>query len=62
MRQLKHSFAQNRVEGNCVLQGYYALSSGHFLPTFRDNLSGPIFKGPDRVSQNVGKKLPLLAA
>jgi len=24
---------------NCALQGYYAASSGNFLPTFRDNLS-----------------------
>ena len=26
---------------NCVLLGYYAASSGNFLPTFRDNLSVP---------------------
>ena len=24
---------------NCALLGYYAASSGNFLPTFRDNLS-----------------------
>jgi hypothetical protein len=26
-------------EDNCVLLGFYAASSGNFLPTFRDNLS-----------------------
>jgi len=26
---------------NCALLGYYATSSGNFLPTFRDNLSVP---------------------
>ena len=26
---------------NCVFLCYYAESSGNFLPTFRDNLSGP---------------------
>ena len=26
---------------NCALLGYYAASSGNFLPTFRDNLSVP---------------------
>jgi hypothetical protein len=37
------------AEENCALLGYYAVSSGNcnFLPTFRDSLSGPIFKvGP----------------
>ena len=28
-------------KGNCALLGYYAASSGNFLPTFRDNLSVP---------------------
>jgi hypothetical protein len=32
---------------NCALLGYYAAKSGNFLPTFRDNLSGPVFKGHD---------------
>jgi len=27
--------------------GYYAASSGSFLPAFRVNLSGPIFKSQD---------------
>ena len=26
---------------NCALLGYYAASSGNYLPTFRDNLSVP---------------------
>jgi len=54
---------------NCALLGYYAASSDNLLLTFRDNLSVPSsgFKNPfqdgtDRLSRNVGKKLPLLAA
>ena len=50
---------------NCALLGYYAVSSGNFLPTSRDNLSVPSSgaeDGTDRLSRNVGKKLPLLAA
>jgi hypothetical protein len=27
--------------GNCAVLGYYAASSGNFLPTFQDNLSIP---------------------
>jgi hypothetical protein len=27
--------------GNCALLGHYAVGIGNFLPTFRDNLSGP---------------------
>ena len=30
------------VAENCALLGYYAASSGDFLPTFWDNLSGRI--------------------
>jgi len=29
------------TDEKCALQGYYAASSGNFLPTFRDNLSLP---------------------
>jgi hypothetical protein len=29
------------VDENCDLLGYYAPSSGNFIPTFRDNLSVP---------------------
>jgi hypothetical protein len=32
------------VAENCALLGYYAASSGNFLPTFRDNLSVPSSK------------------
>jgi len=32
---------QGRGEDNCSLFCYYAASSGNFVPTFRDNLSGP---------------------
>jgi len=51
--------------------GYYATSSDNFLATFRDNLSvhpqgssSPLKTedGTDMLAQNVGKKLPLLAA
>ena len=30
-----------RIIENCVLLGYYAASSGNFLPTFRDKLLVP---------------------
>jgi len=57
---------------NCAQLGYYAASNGNFLPMFRDNLSVPssgfrlfLFlnreDGTDRLSRNVGNKLPLLA-
>ena len=32
----KHHFNEN-----CSLLDYYVVSSGNFIPTFRDNLSGP---------------------
>ena len=54
------------VATNCALLDYYLVSCGHFLPTFRDNLSAPSpgFKawilepadGTDSLSRNVGKK------
>ena len=63
---------RHEVDGNCALLGHYAASGGNFLSTFRYNLSVPSsgFKNPKRnpedgtasSSQNVGKKLPLLAA
>jgi hypothetical protein len=58
---------------NRVLLDYYTASSGHFLPTFWDNLLVPSSgvknpkafltpeDGADTSSWNVGKKLPLLA-
>jgi hypothetical protein len=29
---------RHEVDENCALVGYYAASSGNFLPTFRDNV------------------------
>jgi hypothetical protein len=40
---------------------YYAASSGSSVPTFREN-RGPIVKGQEVVSRNVGTELPLDAA
>jgi len=55
---------KNPLYENCALMGHYAASSGNILPTFRDNLSGPsgVENGANRLSQSVGKELPLLAA
>ena len=46
----------HEADENCAVLGYYAVSSGDFLLMFRNNLL------IDRLFQNVGKKLPLLAA
>jgi hypothetical protein len=43
-----------------ALLGYYATSSGNFLPTFRDNLN-VTFSGSDPEDGTLGKKLPLLS-
>jgi hypothetical protein len=40
------------VAENCALLGCYAASSGHSLPTFRDNLSAPSSR-----AKNVLKKV-----
>jgi hypothetical protein len=65
------------VDEACALRGYYAASNDGPLPTFRDNVPGPIFKdqdfhgeidfltlehGIDMLSRNVGRGLPLDAA
>jgi len=61
------------MDENSALLDYYPANSGHFLPTSRDKLSVPfsgaknwIFvipeNGTDRMSRNVGNKLPLFAA
>ena len=67
--QLDVTNKQIKTEVNCALPGYYAVSSGNFLPTFWDNPSVPppfwIFDpedGTDRLSRNADNKLPLLAA
>jgi hypothetical protein len=35
---------RREVDENCALLEHYAESRGNFLPTFRYNLSGPIFR------------------
>jgi hypothetical protein len=59
---------RREVAENCSLLGYYALSSGNFLPRFQDKLSDltlrvqePTLNLEDgtEMSRNVGKKLPL---
>ena len=40
------SFCREVAE-NCALLGYYAASSGNLLPTFRDELSSPNFRGQE---------------
>jgi hypothetical protein len=35
------SVFRREAGNNCAIMGYYAASSGNFLPTFRDNLSVP---------------------
>ena len=55
---------RREVAENCALLVHYAASSGNSLPTSQDNLSVPSsgVSGTDRLSRNVGKKFPLLAA
>ena len=57
------------VDDNWGFISYYAASNGNLLQTFPYSLSVPQFldcwpfeDGTDRLSRNVGKKLPLLAA
>ena len=62
----------HEADENCYVLGYYAASSDDSLPMFRDNQSVPssrvknsIFTfedGTDRLSRNIGKESPLLAA
>jgi len=56
---------------NCALLGHYAGSNSNSLPTFRETdlshfqgfgIQVTLEDGTDRLSQNFGKKLPLLAA
>jgi hypothetical protein len=56
---ISNSVKNENFEENYALLGYYTASNGNFLPTFRDD---PSNDGTDRLSRNVGKKLPLLAA
>jgi hypothetical protein len=41
------------VDEISALLGYYAAYSGTFSPTFRDNLSGPIFKSQNFLSADL---------
>jgi hypothetical protein len=47
---------RREVDDNCALLGYYAASSGNFLPTFRNNLSFPVFKGQKPKTSRVNNK------
>jgi len=51
---------RREADENCTPLGYYAASSGNFLPSLFGFFTPK--DGTNRVSQNVGKKLPLLAA
>ena len=57
---------RREVDENYRRLGYYGASGGNYLPTFRENLSAPIFcfltpeDGNYRLSRNVGKELTLL--
>jgi hypothetical protein len=61
---------RREVDENCVLG--YAVGGGNSVPTIRDNQSVPFsgvkkqkklaLEDGDRLSRNVGKELPLLAA
>ena len=66
---------RREVDENCALLGYYTANSGNFLSTFRGKILVPssagflrgggflnLENGTDKLSRNVGKKLPLLAA
>ena len=58
----------------CAIWRFYAAHNGSFKPTFRDKLSVPTSRvkqffdymtvedGTDRLSRNVGKKLPINTA
>ena len=43
MTEIHAHTANSPVPENCALLGYYAVSSGNFLPMFRENLSVQIF-------------------
>jgi len=50
------------LQENCALLGYYPMSSGKFLPKFRD-IYWSHFQGQEsKTFQNVSKIVPLLAA
>ena len=45
-RCLVSDHSEQEMSQNCALVGYYTASNGNFLPTWRDNLSGPILRIP----------------
>jgi len=45
------SGCRSEADENCVRPGYYATGSGDLLPTFQENLSGPIFESQQVVPQ-----------
>ena len=52
---------------NCAVLGYYPASSGNSVPTLRNYLSHlfgffTLEDGTDKLSRNVDKELPVLAA
>jgi hypothetical protein len=65
---------RREVDEMCSLLGYCGTYIGNLVPTFRDNLSAPIFKGQEflgfltleggteRMSRIFGTELPLLTA
>ena len=74
--EIPERLMNNPVYEKCDLLGYYAASSGNFLPYFPDNVSVSsssiknarrkeiltLEDGTDRLSRIVSEKLPLLAA
>jgi len=68
------SNTRRELEENSALLSCYAASGGNSLQTFQDTLSVTSYReknrkmslnledGTDRLSRNVGKKLPLLTA
>jgi hypothetical protein len=58
---------RRELHENCALQGHYAASSRYFSPTFRTNYRSHLQASTpeyltDRLTLNVGNKLPLFAA
>jgi hypothetical protein len=55
-----------KVDENYILPAYGAVRCGNFWLTFQDNQPVPSSEvkkdGTNRLSQNIGNKLPLLAA
>ena len=63
------SGSASEVDEICALLGCYEVCVGTSLQTFRDKISGPVFKDQeikgdrtDMLSRNAGKELPLSAA